>query len=62
MRCQKRGSQNNVTVQVAKAFVIVAKTARYKIGPHIKGCAIYSISQSIKLNEKSSYLYIELLV
>ena len=38
-RCLKRGSDTYyVAVQALKASVIVAKTARYQIGPHINGC------------------------
>ena len=39
-RCLKRESQTElVAVQAVKASVIVVKTARDQIGPHINGCA-----------------------
>ena len=38
--CLKRGSQTEyVAVQAVKASVMVVKTARDQIGPHINGCA-----------------------
>ena len=42
----KRGSQTEVfAVQALKASVIVVKTARDQIGPHIHGCAnLYNLS------------------
>ena len=49
-------------MQAVKASVIVVKTARDQSGPHINGYANYPIPRAIKLTEKSSVMYIELLV